>query len=247
MFGAHLFKLIKAPYLYIGFIGVLALSFYSMNRSFGNNVFTNLLALLDLESFCRMFVICAAIPFTANFAEEWNSMTIAGCITRKNVLKYSVSNVAVCFISAFATVFLGLMICVFANLISDPPFDSMNPVGSPYGELFRTGAVLLPFLFTAIVFALSCGMWSVMGLTLSAFFPSKFVAVCSPFVFCYVIERCTRMFPEEFDLHALSRSASSHNAAFTVLWASAVFLAVSLFCGIIFTLAVKRRVENELS
>lgn len=247
MFGAHFFKLVRSPYLYIGFIGVLSLSFYSMSKSYGNNAFTNLQALLGLESFGRMFVICAAIPFTANFADEWNSRVITGCVSRKNVLKYSVSNVAVCFISAFATVFLGLMFCVFENLISNPPFDSANPIGTPYGELFNTGAVLLPFLFTAIVFALSCGMWAVMGLTLSAFFPSKFVAVCSPFVFCYVIERSTRIFSEEFNLYALSRSASSHNAAFTVIWASAVFLALSLLCGIIFTLVVKRRVENGLS
>lgn len=172
MFGAHIFKLTRSPYLYIGFAGVLALSFYSMNSlRDGGDAFTDLLILLDLESFRRMYVVFAAIPFAANFADEWNSRAITGCITRKNVLKYSVSNIAICFISAFVTFFLGIMIYVFVNVMLKAPYDSVNPIGTPYGELFNNGAVLLPFLFTAMVFALSCGMWSVMGLTISAFFP----------------------------------------------------------------------------
>ena len=248
MFRAHIFKIVRSPYLYIGFIGVLAISFYSMNGLHGGgDAFTDLLILLDLESFRRMYVVCASIPFAANFADEWNNMTILSCITRKNVLKYSVSNIAVCFISAFVTIFCGMMIYVFVNIMLKPPFENTQPIGPPYGELLENGAVLLPFWFTIMVFALSCGMWAVMGLTLSAFFPNKYVAICSPFVFCYVIERFTRSFAEEFDLYSLSRSASSHSAAFIVLWASGVFLAISLFCGIMFTLVVKRRVQNGLS
>ncbi len=247
MFRAYIFKIMRSPYLYIGFIGVLAISFYSMNRGRnGGDVYTDLFLLLDIESYRRMYAIFGAIPFAANFADEWNSRTISSCVTRKNVLKYSVSNIAVCFISAFAAVFLGLMIFVFADLMLKPPFDELNPTGA-YAELFENGAVLLPFLFTTMIFALSCGMWAIMGLTLSAFFPSKYVAVCSPFVFCYLIERLTRSFPEEFDLHALAHSATSHSAAFIVPWASGVFLAVSLICGIIFTLVVRRRVQNGLS
>lgn len=248
MFKAHIFKLIKSPYLYIGFIGALALSFYSMNNLHsGVDAFTDLSILLDLQSFRRMYVICAAIPFAANFADEWNSRAITSCLTRKNVLKYSASNIAVCFISSFVTVFFGMIIYVSANNLLKPPFDITNPPGAPYGELFANGAAALPVLLTVLIFALSCGMWAVMGLTLSAFFPSKYVAVCAPFVFCYIIERCTRTLAEEFDLNALARSATTHNAPFFVPWASMVFLIISLICGAIFTLVVKRRVENGLT
>lgn len=247
MFRAHIFKLIRSPYLYIGFIGVLAVVFYSMKGTYGADAYTNLQMLLDLESFRRMYVIFAAVPFAANFADEWNSKVITGCITRKNVLKYSVSNIVVCFISAFVTVFLGVMIYVFIILNSQPPFNTVNRVNEPYGELFYNGILFLPFFFMAFVFALSCGMWAVMGLAISAFFPSKYVAICSPFVFCYVVERCTRKLPVDFDLYALSRSGTDRSAVFFVPWACAVFLVITVICGIIFTLTVKRRVENELN
>lgn len=247
MIRAHFFKLFRSPFLYLGFAGVVALLLYSLNGRHFGNAFINLEILLDLESFRRMYVFFAAVPFAASFADEWNSRAITGCVTRKNVVKYSVSTVAVCFLSAFAVVFIALLIYVCVTTSSLPLYDTQNEIGTPYEKLFYSGAGFMPFLFMIFVFALSCGMWAVMGLMMSAFFPSRYVAICSPFVFCYVIERLTRNSTEYFDLYALSRSATSRGAAFFMPWASAVFIAITIICGFIFTLTVKRRVENGLN
>ncbi len=248
MFKAYLFKLTRSPILYLTPLTVFALSLYCM--CFGVHKFADILTeidyLISFEFYRKMFVLLAALPFASNFANEWNSKTITNCVTRKDVVSYAWDNAVVCFFSAFASVFSGIMLSVLVRMPFKPLFSGSNPV-PPYGVLNEKGLPLLSAFLIVFVYALSCAMWSVMSLAATAFFPSRYIAVCAPFVFSYIVERFSNIVPGEFQIGPMSQSWSGWKPLPAFLKAVIVFLIISLVCAAIFTVKVKRRVENELS
>lgn len=248
MIKAYFFKLTRSPAFYLSIFAAFAVSLYSV--FFGVRTFADILSeidyLISFEFFRKMFVLLAALPFASNFATEWNSKTITNCVTRKNVVNYAMDNAIVCFLSSFAAVFSGIMLCVLVRIPFKPLFSGSNPA-PPYGVLNENGFPLLTAVLIVCVYALSCAMWSVMSLAATAFFPSKYVAICAPFVFSYIIERFTKFVPGEFQLGPLSQSWSGWEPFPAFFKSVTVFLIISLLCAVIFVVKVKRRVENELS
>lgn len=248
MIKSYLFKLLHSPIFYLTTLAVFAVSFYSV--FYGVHTFADILSeidyLISFEFFRKMFVLLAALPFASNFANEWNSKTITNCVTRKNVVKYALDNAIVCFLSAFTAVFTGIFFCVLIRLPFKPLYFGTNPL-PPYGVLNENGFPLLTAVLIVSVYALSCAMWSVMSLAATAFFPSKYIAVCAPFVFSYIFERFSKFVPGEFQLGPLSQSWSGWEPLPAFLKSVIVFLAISLVCAAIFAVRVKVRVENELS
>lgn len=246
MLRSHFYKLLHSPSFYIGVFVTLILSLFCLSKYIVSDALQTISSLMMFVSYRKMFVFAAALPFAANFADEWNSKTVTNCITRQNTIQYAGSNVVVCYISAFAVVFAGMMIFVMFQATRVPLYDETNIYGS-YAPITASGHPMLAIALTVFVFASSCAMWAVMGLTISAFLPNKYVAICSSFVFCYLLERFMINFPERFSFDALSYSTMVGDPIFVFLWSNFIFIAVSAVCGVIFTLGVKRRVENELS
>lgn len=250
MLKAYFYKLIRSPLFYIGIVGVVGVcSLRLLPSAFkGGDVLMEMEIIRSLDGYRKLFVILAALPFAANFSDEWNCMATTSCIARTSARKYSAANVVMCYVSALSTVFIGMMI--FAGIYSlSYPFYSVGggSESSPYGIFSLNGFPLLDLAATTFVFAASCAMWSVMGLMLSAFFPSKYIAICAPFVFSYVVERITMNLPDNFNLWPLSLSHTDWSALPAFLYANAVFAGISVLCGIVFTLTVKRRVQNGLN
>lgn len=250
MFKAYFFKLIRSPFFYIGIIGVVGIcSLRLIPSAFkGIDVLAEMDIVRSLDGYRKLFVIMSALPFAANFSDEWNSMVTANCVTRKNAKKYAAANVAVCYIVSLATVFVGMMI--FAGIYSTfypMHFDSANVPARPYGIFTENDLPVLELAAKTFVFAASCAMWSVMGLMLSAFFPSKYIAICAPFIFSYAVERITTNFVNDLNLRYLSLSYTDWDALPAFLYANGVFAGISVICGIIFSGIVERRVQNELS
>lgn len=247
MLRSYFFKLLRSPLLYLGFLATLALCIYHMYSNPNDKVvLSGLNSLIGFDSYRKMFVLFAAIPFASNFADEWNSKSTISFITRKSVDNYACSNLIICYISAFAVVFAGMMIYILIGSISKPLCYTDN-FAPPYGILCEGGAPLLALTLIVFVYASSCGMWAVMGLTATAFLPSKYIGICAPFVFCYIIERFSRNWPGNFSLGALSKSWSDLNPLHAFLWANFIFLFISACCGIVFIIKVKRRIENGIS
>ncbi len=247
MIRSYFFKLLHSPIFYLTPLAVSAVFLYSVFDEVHtfNDILTEIDYLISFEFFRKMFVLLAALPFASNFANEWNSKTVINCVTRKNVVNYALDNAVVCFLSAFAAVFLGIMLCVLIRMPFKPLFSGSDPL-PPYGVLSENGFPLLTAVLIVFVYALSCAMWSVMSLAATAFFPSKYVAICAPFVFSYIIERFTKFVPGEFQLEPLSQSWSGWEPLPAFLKSVTVFLVISLVCAAVFAVKVKRRVENEL-
>ena len=250
MLKAYFYKLFRSPLRYIGIVGSVGVcSLRLLPSAFkGIDILMEMEIIRSLDGYRKMFVILAALPFAANFSDEWNCMVTTGCVTRTSARKYSVTNVVMCYVSALSTVFIGMMLF---SVIYSTFYPLYYPDGGSdfgvYSIFTLQGFPMLDLAFTTFVFAANCAMWSVMGLMLTAFFPSKYIAICSPFVFSYAVERVTLNLPDELNLMNLSLSHTEWNALPAFLYANAVFAAIAAICGIFFTIRVERRVRNGVN
>lgn len=247
MFRAYFYKLIRSPLFYIGIVGVAGVCCLRLLPSGfrAADILGEMDLMRSLDGNRKMFVILAALPFAANFSDEWNCMITTGCVSRTGARRYAVINAVMCYISALSTVFIGTMLFSLVYSGFYPMYcPGTGSASFPYGMFTLQGLPLLDLAFTTFVFAANCAMWAVMGLMLTAFFPSKYIAICSPFVFSYAVERITLNFPDNLNLMNLSLSHTEWNALPAFLYANAVFAGISVLCGIIFTIRVERRVRN---
>ena len=249
MLRAYLYKLIRSPLLYAGIAGVMAVcSIRLIPGAFkGGDVVNEMSLIIGIDGNRKMFVIMGALPFAANFAEEWNTIAINHYVIRTKPRKYAAANVVTCVLSSIVTVFVGMT--VFAGIYSlFYPFyiPTNNPPAPPYGVLEKLGFPFLSMSANLFIFSVSCAMWSAMGLMLSAFFPNKYIAICSPFIFSYAVERLTMQLPTQLNLYHISLSYIGWTGPLgAFLYSMGLLLGISAICGIIFTVIVEKRVHNE--
>ena len=253
IYRAQFYKLIRNPLFYVSIIATALLCAtrllpgkYGMR---GADVYMEICLLLDLATVRKMIAILGAVPFAANFADEWTSRVTIGCISRCGTNRYAISNVVICFISSLATVFLGLMLYAVGLSFFLPVFkDDPNAMLLLEEKLLRGGVPWVYIMYRLFVFASSCAMWSVMGMMLTSFFPNKFVGICTPFVASYVIERISMQFPPQINLWYVSLSRVRwDNIWLQFLYSVGLFAAIAAVCGVVFVIMVKRRVQNEVA
>lgn len=254
IFRAYLYKLLRSPLFYIGMI-VTALVFVfgddPVHGSGGRDVATDLEGVLYVATMRKLVAIFGALPFAANFADEWTNRVTTGCVSRCGVKKYAVSNVVMCFISSLVTVFLGMMLFAVGKSFFKPVFYDIPdyPLGRLEETIMRSGGVPWVYImYRSFVFASSCAMWSVMGMMLTAFFPNKYVGLCSPFVASYIVERFSMLLPLNFNLWIVSLSNLNwENVWGKFFYSVGLFTALAAVCGFVFVIMVKRRVQNEVA
>lgn len=253
MIRGYLYRIVRNPSTYIGILGVYAICLSNLNGLMINEYTTVIRRIdlfLDLDAFRKLAVIFAAIPFTSNFADEWKHNITTNCITRKGIKKYAVSNVLLCAITAFIAVFIGIMLYMLtASCFSDFDRPDQNIYeGYPYCELLNDGPRWLYPVIRIFIFSVSCSMWCVMGLMMSAFIPNKYVAICSPVVASYVVERITMQLPAKLSLYSLSLSVPLvGNSIITFVYTMFVFTGITAACGIGFYIILQKRVQNEIT
>lgn len=251
MFRSYIFKLFHSPLLYIGFAGTFLICCSKLGVDIKmSSVVGEMSLLLNIDAFRKIIPIFGALPFAANFAEEWKNGVTISCVSRCGTTRYTVSNVAVCFLSALFSVFLPMMLFAwfysFAIPVIEPNYDNfVNDI--PYGFFIKNN---MPFMYIAaecFIYAECAAMWAVMGLMMSAFFPNKYIAVFAPLVAGYVIERITMNFPNIFNLWYVSVSLLRWNSLWGQITYSVLYLALlAAIYGIIFGITVKRRIQNEI-
>lgn len=251
MYRAYIYKLLRSPVFYIGIIGVIALcctnffsyGFYSRSVVYQINLF------LNVGVYRKAMTIFAALPFAANFAEEWLNGVSVSCAARTGIRKYTAANIVFCAISALITVFAGMMIFSGVYSIFVPIYKSDgNPYSYIFGQFLRNGHAEIFLALRILVFSVSCAMWAVIGMFFSALFPNKYAAICAPFVASYVLERITIQFPDDLNLWYISLSlVYFDNDLLGFLYCTGIFAVIGAICGIVFAELVKRRIQNELA
>jgi len=252
MTRAYLFKVLHSPRTYIGIIGVFAICFTNFFNKWANtgDIVGQISSFLSMDTYRKAISIFAALPFAANFADEWKSRTAEYCVIRRGVKRYAVSNMIFCTLMAYLTVFVGMMLfsaflSIFTPVcMSDSCADLLN------GEFITNGMPIVYVMLNIHTFAASCAMWCAMGIMISVFFPNKFVAVCAPFVASYIVERITIQLPAEFNLWYLSlcvvpvKMQSNPTGAF--FYTLMVFSVITVLCGVVFYIILRKRVQNEI-
>lgn len=252
MTRAYLFKLFRSPLTYIAIIGTAALCFTNgiINRDFYvGTVAYHVDLFLHLDAYRKLLPVFGALPFTANFADEWKSGVTINCALRRGVKKYAAANVLFCAATSLLTVVLGMLLYAFIYSLFIPLYaEYTDPFTFLLGRLLTGGLGWLYMIFQIFIFACSCSMWAVMGMLLSALMPNKYVAIASPFVASYIVERITIQFPPRLNLWLLSLAAMEWKSDLAgVLYTVGIFAAISTVCGILFYIVVRKRVRNEIS
>ncbi len=248
MVRAYTYKLLRSPFLYLGIAGVIGLcctNFLNYGFTHGD-VVGHVEVFFIIGIYRKAMTVFAALPFAANFADEWTNGVSVSCVSRRGVKRYAAANFLFCAVSAWLTVFLGMMVfCGLYSLVVPFYEPDGNPHGSLFGWLLDEGRGEIYLTLRILVFSVSCAMWAAMGMALSALFPNRYVAVSAPFVASYVVERVTIQFPDRLNLWYLSISAVSFESDLLgLLYCVGMFLAISAACGIVFGYLVRRRVQN---
>lgn len=252
MLRSYFYKLLRQPQFYLGLAGVLATCVFVVNMGFvrGIDIQTDVTLMLYFGGYRKVFVIFGALPFAANFADEWNSGVTMSAVTRKSARKYAASNIFMCYFSALLTVFLGIILWeIFTIIFSSKPFfipESNAP--TVVGDIFfKMGMPFLAEIERIFIFGSSCGMWAVTGMTLSAFFPSRYIAICSPFVFCYALERISLLLPDFFNLQFVALSVLDLNGFAMWIYGELFFALISALFASVFAKVVERRTQNAIA
>lgn len=206
---------------------------------------------LNIGVYRKASAVFSALPFAANFAEEWESNITVFCVARKGVKKYAAANIFFCFASAAITVFLGMtLFCVIYSFFVPLYKPDGNPYFFIFGKFLENGHGAIYLALRTAVFSVSCAVWAVMGMLLSALIPNKYAAICAPFAASYIIERISIQFPAPNgdNLWYLSVSAvKSDSDLFGFLYCTGIFVLISALCGLAFYALVRKRVQNEIN
>ena len=254
MFNAYTYKLLRSPMLYVGILGVFALCCTNFIRDDFNyrTVLYHMQNFLDIGMYRKVLAVFGALPFTANFAEEWITGITKQCIVRSGVKKYAAANLLLCWFSSMLTVFLGMTFFMgFYSLFVPISEPYVNPYNFLFGQFLHNGHGEIFLLLRTLVFSASCAMWAVMGMLLSVFMPNKFVAICTPLVASYVIERITMQLPGDLNFWYISLSFVYHDTfgsdLLGFLYCVGFFAVIAAVCGMIFYVFLKRKVQNEIA
>ena len=252
MLRAYIYKILRSPLTYVGILGtVFICSTHIMTNSLSNSV--SVLYHMDLffglDQTRKPLTLFAALPFVGNFAEEWESGVSTQCAARCGVKKYLAANVVLCAAVSFLTVLIGMFLFAWIYSFFIPFYEPNNNIDNyDFGYIAANG---MPWLYYAIrvsIYALSVAMWCMTGLLLSALLPNKFVAVCTPLVTSYVVERFTIGLPGDFNLWYLSLGRlKSDNEVFKLIYIVGVFLLLSAALGSIFWFIAEKRLQNEFT
>lgn len=246
---SYINKLLRSPLTYAAFAGIFAVCCYQVVSPTKNmTVVSQLATFYNLTIIRKLVYIFAALPFAGNFADEWTNSVTTNCITRSGFKKYVISNVAACFVSSAVLVFAGIMLFAWVDSFFFPMYFENNNQGVPYGVFLDANLPFLKIAFQAFVFAISCGFWSVVGMTASAVFPNKYVSICVPVAANFVFERITAFYPAELSLKAVALSYLDwKSVAGQFLYSIWFYILLSMLFALLFGFLVKRRVQNEVT
>lgn len=252
-------QIFQSPLFYLAIIGLCGMCFISvwqyltgMDGNFkGTNVLYFFEIFIDLTMFKKLVVIFAAIPFAASFCSDWNCQYIKPVVIRSGVRKYTWSKVTICFISAFLTVFVGLIIFILLLSLKMPilPVENIqDSVVAPFAPLATGPLPILYILARVFVFSLAAALWSVVGLAISAYIPNRFVAIASPVIASYLLEELTSYLPGWLNIYYLERSRNviKEGPAVSFIYFCFIFILLAIISGLIFSRQVRRRVQNEV-
>lgn len=179
--------------------------------------------------------ILAALPYVTSYIDELKSKFVRFNLIRTDYITYTASYILVCFLSGVAIILVGDILAwgVFTLLLL--PLEKA-------GESSQQAQFL--FLRMCMLMSLSGGLWAVVGMTMSTFMESKYIAYASPFIIYYLLViLCERYFPNAALLYPPNWT-NPDVWPFGALGAAIFLLELTAICGIVFIVQAGKRLQE---
>lgn len=218
---------------------VICVMYYFFNSFSFGGVFSNYFA-----------TIMAAIPFAANYSMETEGGMCIYKITRCGSRAYVRSKFLVASLLGGLTLFLGGLIFsallgIYLPIVT--PSKLFESQWVPYFQALNTGNGGLYMVIVLYISFLGGCLWASVGLCASVYFPSRYVAVCAPFIFRFVLTQIGRLLklPNGLRIELLlcARGTIYSDSVTLVVTTVAVLLLIFL-CTRLFTKRIERSIWN---
>lgn len=200
----------------------------------------------DLGFLSSLAVLCCTALNCTAFLNDYQSSFYRGCILRSGKRRYTAAKFLSCVVTGGLILALGLIIFV---LILSLKFPLGNPDGNvvdsaQHSDLFLA-EILLGGHYVGYFAALSLlsflygGMWSAVGICVSAFVPDKYAASFSPFI---IMNFAGYFLKGNFSFdNIFSGYYNVGGTAGSLLFAIGYIGAITAVLGIIFCIKAERR------
>lgn len=231
----------------------LKTAFYSSAQYGDDSVICVMYYFFNSFSFGGVFsqyfaTIMAALPFSANYCEEVKGGMSIYKIARCGRREYVCSKFWVASLLGGLALLLGGLAFSAALASRLPIVTSSKLFESEWIPFYHALTIGNGLPYMAIVLYISFlggALWASVGLCVSAYFPSAYIAVCAPFIFRFVLTEIGRLLklPNEFRLEMLlSARGEICTDAVTLVVTTLEVLAVILICYFLFVKRMKRRI-----
>lgn len=192
----------------------------------------------------------SALPFAANYSNEYLGGIRIYKITRCGRKTYARSKMIVAALSGGAVMVLGgslfvLILATYLPLVT--PNKLLESQWIPYYSALATGNGFSYFVIVLYIMFLSGWLWASVGMCVSAFMPNPYVAVCAPMIidFLFVeIGRLTKLpYGIRFDVMLKARGIIC-SESITLIVITLTVLALWYFCYRLFLWRVSEGLDE---
>lgn len=194
--------------------------------------------------------IMAAIPFAANYCMETEGGMSIYKISRCGSCAYVRSKFLVTSLLGGLTLFLGGFI--FSSLLGIylpivTPGKLFESQWVPFFQALNTGNGIFYMVIVLYISFLGGCLWASVGLCASAYFPSRYVAVCAPFIFRFVLTQIGRLLklPNGLRLELLLCARGTiYSDSVTLFVTTAAVASLIFVCYRLFSNRIERSIWN---
>lgn len=136
---------------------------------------------LDSDAVIFFVPILCALPFAAAYVDDIKSKFARYCVCRSSYGAYIAGRIAGCAVSGGLTPVLGVLLAYGLSALGFTPLEEPWVAGAEPAPWLGQILSVCGLLFFAGVF------WAVLGMCLSSFMESRYIAYASPFILCYVL------------------------------------------------------------
>lgn len=194
-----------------------------------------ILTALKSDSVISFIPILAVLPFSAVYIEALKSKFTRNILIRTNFLTYLISTISTCFFCGGGIIVGGTLFAGSASALLFLPIEQITEdLSNPIASLLYISGLLF----------LNGGLWAVVGMAMSTFMESKYIAYVSPFVIYYLLViLCERYFPEAYLLYP--PNWTNPDMWPYGVWGVAIFLLeLTLAFSILFATRARRRLRE---
>jgi len=192
----------------------------------------------------------AAIPFAANYCLELGDGVSIYKVSRCGCRAYVRSKFLVASVLGGLTMFFGglffmLILATYLPIVT--PAKTIESYWIPFYHALTIGNGTAYLVIILYISFLGGALWASVGLCVSAYFPNRYVAVCAPFIFRFVLTQIGRLLklPSGLRLELLlSAKGKIHSDAVTLAATTVAVLVLIFLCYRLFAKRIERRIWN---